>query len=253
MSGHRIARRALRNAPGAGRGLKAALHKGIGRIGGALALGLLLAGCASDNIAEDADLWDDLVAVVQTRLEPDPAAGTETRITRAMLAGVTDPLIRVTRLPDGPVATLVPAARGGPAAAPLITWRGRDPVTLTTRGGLLVATRGLGRDLMSSDLQGLAQALRAGGGRYARSHVVLVGNTDALTLSFDCTLRAEGAETITILERSVATTRFTEACAGPAGTFGNTYWRGAGDGTLWQSQQWAGPDFGHVRIERLIK
>ena len=53
---------------------------------------------------------------------------------------------------------MVGIARRGPSSDPVIVWRGVNSETLTTRGGLLVATRGFGQDLMSSDLRALNRA-----------------------------------------------------------------------------------------------
>jgi hypothetical protein len=83
--------------------------------------------------------------------------------------------------------------------------------------------------------------------------VILIGNTEGRTLAFRCDLRALGPETVTIVERDFPTTRFTETCTGPSGTFRNDYWRDGRDGTLWQSRQWAGPRAGHLVIERILR
>ena len=233
--------------------LKQALRKGL--CGVTLGIGMtLLSACASDNIAEDAIVWDDLVAAGQAVFLDDaltPSRAPEP--TRALLAQVDQPLIRLTNMTTGGSATMVGIARRGSSSDPVIVWRGVNSETLTTRGGLLVATRGFGQDLMSSDLRALNRALGAGGGSFGRSHVVLQGNADAQTLSFECSLRVVGPETLTIVERSVRTTRYTEDCTGPAGRFSNEYWRDAGNGTLWQSRQWAGPSLGHLLVERVIK
>lgn len=230
-------------------GLKPLLHKALA----VLVLGLLGA-CSSANTTEDASLWEEVIAAGQTTFGTGVAPPSQApELTRALLAQVDQPLIRLTNMTTGGTATMVGIARRGSNSDPVIVWRGADPVTLTTRSELLITTRGFGQDLMSSDLRALNQALRAGGGTFERSHVVLQGNTDAQTLSFECSLRAVGPETLTIVERSVRTTRYTEDCAGSAGRFSNDYWRDAGDGTVWQSRQWAGPSLGHLLIERVIK
>lgn len=229
---------------------KAALCKGIRAGCAGLALAIL-AGCSSGGV--EAGYWAQVFQAgrqsVELRRAPPPQAPP---LTRALLAGFDQPLVRITNLSAGTSATLIPVTDRGRGASRVVTWRGVSPVTFTTRGGLLAATRGTGPDLMSSDLRGLARALASGGGRYSRSHVVLLGNTEGQTLAFDCTLRAVGAETVTIVERSFATTRFVEDCAGPAGTFRNDYWRAAGSGILWQSRQWAGPQLGHLLLEQVI-
>jgi hypothetical protein len=229
--------------------VKSALRKGIAL----MALGLLVA-CTSDNTAEDAGLWDDLIATGQASLGIGVEAPSQApELTRAMLAGVDQPLVRVTPTDTGSIAILAGVTRRGPVSDRVIVWRGVDPITVTTRSDLVIATRGAGQDLMSSDVRGLAGALRSGGGSYTRSHVILQGNTEAQTLEFACTLRPVGSETLVLVERRHVTTRFTEECTGPAGEFRNAYWRDPADGTLWQSRQWAGPGLGHLLMERVIK
>lgn len=229
--------------------LKTALRKGFAL----LCLGGLAA-CTSANTEEGADYWEEVFAAARTSFAtigaPPPQAPD---LSREMLAGFGQPLVRISNLATGASGTLVPVASRGTGADRLITWRGLDAVTFTTRGDLLVASRGVAGDLISSDLRGLTRALQAGGGRYDRSHVVLVGNAEGTTLRFACSLRAAGPETVTIVARSLSTTRYEETCTGPSGTFRSTYWRDGRDGTLWQSRQWAGPELGHLLIERVIK
>lgn len=248
---------AQRNRPARGAALKAALHKTVGKtVGKALAvlsLGLLSA-CSSSNSGEQAQIWEQIWAATQlsvSQIGATPPSAPD--LTRAMLEGVDQPLIRITNPGLGTTATLIAVDRQGAGSRELITWRGVDPVTFTTRAGLLVATKGAGGDLLSSDLRGLERAFAAQGGSYERSLVVMVGNTEGVPLAFRCALQAAGTETLTIVERQIATTRFTETCTGRTGSFRNDYWRGARDDTLWQSRQWAGPRAGHLLIERIIR
>lgn len=234
---------AARSSRGSGR-----VQRGLGAL---LCCGVLVA-CTSTGPGGEDNVWSeirDTGRILIAQRGPTPQAP---ELTPELLAGVDFPLIRTRNLSVGSSATLAGVSRRGSASAPVMVWRGADGATFTTRSGLLVATRGTGDDLMSADVRGTEAALRSGGGSYARSYVVLQGNTRGRTLNFDCTLQAAGAETLTLVGQRRDTTRLEESCSGPEGAFRNTYWRG-GDGTLWQSRQWSGPEIGHLVIELLKK
>lgn len=229
--------------------------RGSGRVlrglGALLCCGALVA-CTSTGPGGEDNVWAeirDTGRILIAQRGPTPQAPD---LTPELLAGVDFPLIRTRNLSVGSSATLAGVSRRGTASAPVMVWRGADGATFTTRSGLLVATRGTGDDLMSADVRGVEAALRNGGGAYARSYVVLQGNTRGRTLSFDCDVQAAGPETLTLVGQRRDTTRLEESCSGPDGTFRNTYWRGA-EGTLWQSRQWSGPEIGHLVIELLKK
>jgi hypothetical protein len=59
-----------------------------------------------------------------------------------------------------------------------------------------------------------------------------------------------GLETITIVERSYATTVLEENCVGENATFKNTYWRDA-NGVIWQARQWISPLVGYLGYQKL--
>lgn len=220
-------------------------------VGAVLCCSVLVA-CASTGPGGEDNVWAeirDTGRILITQRGPVPQAP---EITPEILAGVEFPLIRMRNLSVGSSATLAGIARRGTASAPVMVWRGAAEATFTTRNGLLIATRGTGDDLISADVRGVEAALRNGGGAYARSYVVLQGNTRGRTLSFDCQLQAAGAETLTLVGQRRDTTRFEESCSGAEGAFRNTYWRGA-EGSLWQSRQWTGPEIGHLMIELLKK
>lgn len=212
----------------------------------------VLGACASTGPGGEDNVWSEIRETGRVLIAQRGPVSQAPELTPEILAGVDFPLIRTRNLSVGSSATLAGVSRRGTASAPVMVWRGADEATFTTRSGLLIATRGTGDDLMSSDVRGVESALRGGGGAYARSYVVLQGNTRGRTLRFDCQLQAGGAETLTLVGQRRDTTRFEESCSGAEGAFRNTYWRG-GDGTLWQSRQWAGPEIGHLVIELLKK
>lgn len=165
---------------------------------------------------------------------------------RAVLDRRTTPLLYVAVPAAGAEATLAPAARN----AGTVTWISLDQTTVSTRDGLIVATRGLGHDLMSADV-GEVRAALPGGGTATRLHYRLDGENRTDVLRFSCTIRPAGRETLDVVGRQVATRRVVERCTGPAGSFVNRYWIDAAGGIA-QSRQWLLPEIGAATTQRLV-
>ena len=189
--------------------------------------------------------------VAQIGQPPAPPAALPTA---AVLASRTDPLLAVGIPSRDARATLTPAARN----AGTVTWLATDGITVTTRAGLVVATRGLGHDLMSADVAGALAALAGGGGRYSRIHYTLSDENRTLARRLDCELRPAGTETVDRVDRRSVTRVWAETCtAGDAGIgrsdapagagerIVNRYWVG-GAGAVVRSQQWLTPQVGAV-------
>ena len=166
---------------------------------------------------------------------------------RAVLDRRATPLLYMAIPALGAQATLSPVAQN----AGTVTWTALDGVSVATRGGLIVATRGLGHDLMSADAGQVLTALNRGGGRATRIHYRLDGEDRTEALRFACTIRAEGEERIGIVGRPVATRRLSESCDGPVGRFTNRYWIDAA-GRMAQSRQWLVPEIGAATTQRLV-
>jgi len=130
-----------------------------------------------------------------------------------------------------------------------VTWLSVDGLSLTLDGGLLVATRGFGDDLMGADVAAALRSLN-GGGNHMRTLEFLDGLDQIERQVFECSTVATGLETITIVERSYATTVLEENCVGENATFKNTYWRDA-NGVIWQARQWISPLVGYLGYQKL--
>lgn len=141
------------------------------------------------------------------------------------------------RLDDGAVrALLAPAGRNGRVT----TWQSVDRVALSLDEGVLVATRGLGQDLMSADVTGTQAFLQGQGAPdWTRLHSYLDGNYRTLWRGYRCTGQLIADEGLR--HRS-------ENCHGPDGNFTNHYWQDA-SGAVVKSRQWIGPVLGHVETE----
>jgi hypothetical protein len=117
-------------------------------------------------------------------------------------------------------------------------------------GGLLVATRGFGDDLITMESAGVLQALRAGGGTVTRRMETLDPQDQVLTDSFACTIAPAGEETVNLGIREATLRRFDENCRGTAIVFDNIYWLD-GSGTIVSSRQYVSPTVAYLRSNRL--
>jgi hypothetical protein len=133
----------------------------------------------------------------------------------------------------------------------VVTWRTIDNITLALDHDVLVATRGLGFDLMSADVAGTRAALAGATGEYSLFHSYLDGENQTQFRSFLCTMAAPVPEAIVIFERSHQTLRHDETCYALGLTIENQYW--TGDGLVWKSRQWISEGLGYVITERLVR
>lgn len=219
----------------------------------ALALAALLAAC-SGGTEGGREGPGALLATVGAALRPgEPPA--PFAATRAQLEadGLRGPLLIVANERTGTRAGFLPEAvnRGS------VTWRSGDDVTVRTRGGLLMATRGLLFDLVAADDALFRRTLAAGGGRYVRAIRDLDPEGVLRRVDLACTLTRQGTGTAVVLGRAYAVTRWAETCQGPEGP---AYPQAPGGrienryeidstGTIRRSRQWAAPELGYLVLE----
>jgi hypothetical protein len=117
-------------------------------------------------------------------------------------------------------------------------------------GGILVATRGFGDDLMTLESRGVLEALRAGGGSVTRRMERLDDQDQLLTESFACIIAPAGTEEVSLGLRTVSLRRFNENCRGETLIFDNIYWLDGG-GSLLASRQFVSPSVAYLRANVL--
>lgn len=221
------------------------------RVLASLALAVLLAACSSGTeeaplqvqvFSNTRDLIRQRISPAETGLPP---------VTRAQLDALDGPALEVTLETRGAAAYLyVNAERDEGAAGQVTVWRTGDNSTLALRNGVLVATRGLGGDILSSEIRvSGGQPGPSGGG----AHVMLIrgGDEEALRLVLVCDLEDLGAETVEIVERRYPTRHLRQSCSGSGGEVVNDYWVEERAGVVRQSRQWAGPHLGYLRLRQL--
>lgn len=168
-------------------------------------------------------------------------------LTRANLDGATTPIMLARIEGNGTTALLGPVATNHDTR----TWSSADGATLSLTGGFLVATRGLGGDMLSADTKPLAAALSAGGGSYARVYEHLDGENQVVETSLSCQLTAQGTQVIEVVEKRYSTQFYQEVCTSGSGTATNQYWVEPGTGLVRQSRQWVSPSIGMLFLQQV--
>jgi len=213
----------------------------------ALGLAAALAACSNapvDTLGNDylKSAFHDVGTAIKGPPEQPP-------LSAAMLKGVTTPLLYV-ELPSRKVWAGLPAVARNQGA---ITWVSPDQIGVTTKSGVLFATRGLGADLLSADTSGTLAALsgRSDAG-YPKIYRRLGGDESIVADEFYCKMVNEGTESRTILGIVHPATRMRESCYAMKDErrVTNMYWIGA-DGTMWDSVQWVSPEIGYATIRYL--
>lgn len=132
----------------------------------------------------------------------------------------------------------------------VVTWKTRDGTTFSLRDGVLIQTRGLGPDLMSSNVPTVGQLLQ-NGGTHQRQYFFLGANDQPTRRTYDCTVTIVGTEEIVIFERAHQVTHVTEDCVRPqSGKITNDFWI-EGE-TVRKSRQWASALTGIIEFERVV-
>ncbi|MBK6465900.1 MAG: YjbF family lipoprotein [Rhodobacter sp.] len=130
----------------------------------------------------------------------------------------------------------------------VISWRALDNVRLYTRDGMIVATRGLSFDLMTSDTGDAASLIASGRDGQVVRVLRLMDGEDRLEIrSYFCDIIPVGPEQIRTGERErTMTLRVDETCSNPRGDISNRYW--VLGGRILQAEQTFSPEIGRVQI-----
>ncbi len=214
----------------------------------------LLAGCGSRADDPLLNTAQSLASGAFSRNAPEaPRVDPRAVLTRDLINRAAVPLILVENDTIGTSSTMTRIATNGPNE----TWQGDGDITITLSSeGLLRATRGYAFDLYSTDIEAARVALvQRRGGSAPRVHSAVEGDIQTVQTGYSCEIGFGGSEAINIFGRVQTLTRVIERCTlqlGNGAPFENRYWVD-GDGFAWASEQYAGPQLGHFRIERLYR
>jgi Group 4 capsule polysaccharide lipoprotein gfcB, YjbF len=156
-----------------------------------------------------------------------------------------------------PILRVVIPARGSDAfltisddKGDVVTWITKDGTTFSLRNGVLTQTRGLGPDLMSSEVPSVATLL-SDGATYQRLFFFLGPDDRMGRRTYDCTVKVVGKDTIEVFARKHAITRVTETCTRPQGSkITNDFW--IEGQTVRQSSQWVSGPVGVAVFQRVV-
>lgn len=230
------------------------------RFGLGMVVALGLAACSGGDAVSSLEL--QLIKAGRAALAAQTAPEVERPIlTRALLDSLEGAYLEVALERHDLLAYLQIVARrrdGDPGQ--ITVWRTVDNITLATRGGVLIATRGMGGDLLSSNVQlaGDAPGPARGGERLM---TIRTQDNQALHLALRCELTDLGPVTIEIVGHHHPTRHLRETCtggvsgdgAGNPGLVVNDYWVDSRAGLVWKSRQWAGPNIGYLRLRRITR
>lgn len=140
--------------------------------------------------------------------------------------------------------TFAEAGRNGARA----TWVNGRNISLTLEDGIIVATRGLPRDLMGAEASGTVRAIRSGGGIAQRTHEYLTDLDGISVRLLQCRIASKGPEAVERLQKSLNSVRFEEECVSENLRFTNIYWVNR-SGQIIRSLQAVSPDAGYLQID----
>lgn len=119
-------------------------------------------------------------------------------------------------------------------------WAAKDASQVALREGVLISTRGFGRDLISASVPSLA-TLRAGGD-YPRSYYDLDGTDTTIRHVFACHTGPEASDDPQVRH-------IVEVCSGDMGQIRNEFWFDV-VGNLIKSRQWVSQGVGYAAVEK---
>ena len=216
------------------------------RLRSALAATLGIAALTACGPLNDGNVGKGALAAIQQMVSGPaaPAAPPAPPLSREQADANPGQFLLVTAYGGASVVSMVPVSQTGNRT----TWISADNVTVTVQDGILVATRGLPRDLMAARVDGVRAALSAGGGSAQRVHETLDDLDQISTELLQCSIVFDAAETVTILQKAIPTRRFKETCQGQRTAFSNTYWIASGN-RLVKTSQAVAPETGFLLIE----
>ena len=217
---------------------------------------LVLSACArgADNEKTNVQLLGDLRDLIRENREARRNPPQAPRLTRAFLNQVTVPALEVNLEARGLTAILIPSAlRSDAGPGDVAVWSTTDNAQVILRDGVLYATRGLGRDLASSNVETPVRAVNTRAATTgAREMQVRNDEFSADTLRFRCAITVVADTSVDIVELSFPVRHLRERCENDQGYFENDYYVDS-VGDVIQSRQWAGPGLGFMTLRVLKK
>lgn len=174
-------------------------------------------------------------------------------ITQQLLDNTKEPVLLVfSEQIDRPSLLRQLTTRRDTAQGTVAVWRASDGAQVILRDGLLVGSRGIGGDLIQSDVTQVQSLIASQSfGQATRVVSFLSGDNSLLTLTLSCTLSDMGIEALTLVEAPVNLRHIRETCAAEEGMIEYDYWVEPNTQVIRKSRQWSGPIIGYYEITLL--
>ena len=131
------------------------------------------------------------------------------------------------------------------------TWLAVDGSTVTLENGLLKATRGMGDDLMGSEISHEINWSDFDDVSYERRMAYLRFDNQTLINQYYCSLTdMNNFETVNLFDAEFSVNHLQETCRGAAGSFVNDFYIDT-EGLVRSSRQYQGEKIGYMTISRL--
>lgn len=210
----------------------------------ALMAALVLTGCGNRS-SQISDAARGVLTNLLQRNQPEPPPLRE-RLTPAVLEELGGPILLVELLKDDAEAGAQLLRSNGD----IEIWSTLNSIQFAFKDGVLLSTRGLKGDLMSSDVTQVLSGIRSGGRGAVRVNRYLDGEEQEVARALVCDYVRAGRERVTVLTGTYTVTRIDETCTSSSQTVENRYWIDTG-GRMRKSVQWIGPFAGYVATERI--
>lgn len=227
----------------------------IGRLAVPVLLCLAFGGCGSDAGGAGPILKSavsELTGGKDDAPQAGPPPGSAPRLTRAQVEATGVPMIRIRLENENAVSLMTAQARNGPYT----TYLSKFTQSLTLRGTLVTASRGMGYDLLAvdariSDPLVTPRPLADWPSQVQRIYRFPGIGPAGESLQVTCVFRAGEAMSIDIVEVSHAGRQVEEVCQGNGVSFVNDLFVEDETGFVWRSFQWLGPKQGRIDVEIL--
>ena len=213
----------------------------------ALAL-LALCGCTQNikNETSSFSIVSELSGALREAMSTPELVDTRKTVTRKVIESAGIPLLFIEK-ESGQNGTFALY----PGSNTLETWLGADGATVSLNNGELVATRGLGNDLMGSIVPRATTLKERLGNPYTKTMRFLTADDQNDDLSLECTVRQfHKSEKIVIFEKSHEVLKYFETCKTENYALENLFWQNA-EGLTIMSKQFHSPSVGQLLIMRL--
>ncbi|UWR22569.1 YjbF family lipoprotein [Sulfitobacter sp. S190] len=144
------------------------------------------------------------------------------------------------------------AVRNDSALGQIEIWNSSDNAQIFLRNGVVAATRGVGRDIVSADVSLSVRAVQNRSNLQGIKRLnVSDGDLTTTEYVFECVVRNQGVESIRVVNQVFSATHLRETCVSDradARQVVNDYWVQGTTGLVRKSRQWMGPLSGYFEI-----